>query len=166
MRRSTAPDIITVTLEDFQRSAHDGSWLPPATISRRVGQGIVRWFPGFIAAGIVLGIAAASAGAAELVMFEAAGCSWCEAWDRDVGTVYPKTDEARLAPLRRVDIDAPRPPDLAGIRGVVYTPTFVLIDDGMEVGRILGYPGEAHFWGLLGVELGRLETVGGTAPEF
>lgn len=30
-----------------------------------------------------------------------------------------------------------------------YTPTFVLIDGGREVGRIEGYPGEAFFWGLL-----------------
>lgn len=95
--------------------------------------------------------------AAELIMFEAANCTWCEAWDRQIGAIYPKTDEAKIAPLRRVDIDAPRPPDLSGIRSVVYTPTFVLMENGEEVGRILGYPGEAHFWGLLGIELGKLD---------
>lgn len=99
----------------------------------------------------------AGAKAAELVMFEAANCVWCAAWDRDIGAIYPKTDEARIAPLRRVDIDGPRPADLSGIRGVVYTPTFVIVEDGKEIGRILGYPGEAHFWGLLGEELGKLE---------
>lgn len=99
---------------------------------------------------------ATGAGAAELVMFEAVGCSWCEAWDRDVGAIYDRTAEARIAPLRRVDLNAPRPADLAEIGGIVYTPTFVLVEDGREVGRILGYPGEAHFWGLLGVELQKL----------
>lgn len=89
-------------------------------------------------------------------MFESAGCSWCERWNREVGAIYHRTDEARVAPLRRVDIDGPRPGDLAEISGIVYTPTFVLIENGREVGRILGYPGEAHFWGLLGLELQKL----------
>jgi hypothetical protein len=30
-----------------------------------------------------------------------------------------------------------------------FTPTFVLVADGREVGRITGYPGEDFFWGLL-----------------
>lgn len=94
--------------------------------------------------------------AAELVMFESRGCPWCEAWDEDIGGIYALTDEARIAPLRRVDIDDPLPEDLAGISAVVYTPTFVLVEGGVEVGRILGYPGEAFFWGLLGMELKKL----------
>jgi hypothetical protein len=32
---------------------------------------------------------------------------------------------------------------------IIYTPTFVLADNGREVGRIEGYPGDAFFWGLL-----------------
>lgn len=127
----------------------------PATISRM--QKLVRPATRFIVAAVLVGLPGAGAWAAELVMFEAANCVWCEAWDRDIGAIYPKTDEARIAPLRRVDIDAQRPSDLSGIRAVVYTPTFVIMEDGKEIGRILGYPGEAHFWGLLGMELGKLE---------
>lgn len=97
----------------------------------------------------------------ELVMFERAGCAYCRAWLSEVGPVYPKTAEGRRAPLRRVDLAAPRPPDLADIAGIVYTPTFVLLADGAEVGRINGYPGEDFFWGLLGSLLARAET-GGT----
>lgn len=95
----------------------------------------------------------APAVAAELVMFGSPHCPWCEAWEGEVGAIYPKTAEGRLAPLRRVDIDRPRPPELAEIDPVVFTPTFVLLVEGREVGRILGYPGEAHFWGLLGALL-------------
>ncbi len=94
--------------------------------------------------------------AAELVMFESQACPWCEAWDEEIGEIYRLTDEARIAPLRRVDIDDPLPEDLGGIRAVVYTPTFVLVEDGKEIGRILGYPGENFFWGLLGIELKKL----------
>jgi hypothetical protein len=114
---------------------------------------------------MVLALLAAAAGgagapgnaqAAELVMFEAQGCSWCEIWDAEIGAVYHKTEEGRAAPLRRVDIDEPRPPGLEALRGVVYTPTFVLLDADREVGRILGYPGEGHFWSLLGELIARL----------
>lgn len=93
--------------------------------------------------------AIAPAESAELVMFEAPLCEWCALWDDEVGAVYHKTNEGRLAPLRRVALHEPRPAELAQIAGVRYSPTFVLLDQGREVGRIVGYPGEAHFWGLL-----------------
>jgi len=102
-------------------------------------------------------ISAASHGA-ELVMFEASYCEWCAAWHEEIGPVCPRTAEARIAPLRQVDVDDPRPDDLADVDGIVYTPTFVLMDNGEEVGRIAGYPGEDHFWGLLGMLLEKLET--------
>lgn len=100
--------------------------------------------------------ASSGVSAAELVMFESRACPWCEAWDEEIGGIYPLTDEARIAPLRRVDADDPLPEDLAGVRAVIYTPTFVLVQDGVEVGRILGYPGEDFFWGLLAMELEKL----------
>ena len=37
------------------------------------------------------------------------------------------------------------------------TPLFVLVDRGREIGRIRGYPGEDHFWGLLGVLMKKLD---------
>jgi hypothetical protein len=46
----------------------------------------------------------------------------------------------KRAPLRRVDIAAPRPPDLAFIRDIVYTPSLVVIEDGRENGRIAARP--------------------------
>ncbi len=100
--------------------------------------------------------AGATISAAELVMFESRACPWCEAWDEEIGEIYGLTEEARVAPLRRLDIDDPLPEDLAGIQAVVYTPTFVLVEGGKEIGRILGYPGEEFFWGLLAIELRNL----------
>lgn len=94
--------------------------------------------------------------AAELVMFETEGCVWCAAWNRDVGGIYHKTEAGRVAPLRRVDRDDPRPEDLKDLEGIVFTPTFVLTEDGQEIGRINGYPGNEHFWGLLGVLVAKL----------
>lgn len=100
--------------------------------------------------------------AAELVMFETPGCPWCAAWNRDVGVIYAKTEEGRIAPLRRVDIGALRPVDLGGLEGILYTPTFVLVEEGVEVGRIVGYLGEDHFWGLLSEMLQRLPGASGS----
>lgn len=100
--------------------------------------------------------AAPAAAAAELVMFERRTCPWCAAWHREIGPVYPKTEAGRAAPLRRVDLDRPRPAAYAGIEGIVYTPTFVLVEDGREIGRVAGYPGEEFFWGLLDRLLAKL----------
>ncbi len=111
-------------------------------------------------AAVVVASHAAAAGAqapAALVMFESPGCKWCLLWDEQVGGIYPKTDEARLLPLRRVRMGADLPPDLPEIAGVRVTPTFVAVVCGAEVGRILGYPGEDLFWGLLGEIVARIE---------
>ena len=86
---------------------------------------------------------------AELVMFERTGCVWCARFNAEIGPIYPKTEEGRTAPLRRVNRDSPLPADLAGIDPGVFTPTFVVVDKGQEIGRIRGYPGEAFFFGLL-----------------
>jgi hypothetical protein len=102
----------------------------------------------------------ANARAAELVMFEQAGCAWCEAFDREIAPIYPRTVEGQRAPLRRVNIDRPLPPDLAFIDVERLSPLFVLVDKGQEIGRIRGYPGEEHFWGLLGVLMKKLDSVG------
>lgn len=87
--------------------------------------------------------------AMELIMFEQDSCEWCEVWDKEISGVYPKTKEGKAAPLRRVDIFDPVPKDLKDIRSPHFTPTFVLMDKGKEVGRIRGYPGEDFFWGML-----------------
>lgn len=107
---------------------------------------------------LALGAGIAPAAAAELVMFEAAGCPYCARWNREVAPIYPKTVEGKRAPLRRVNIAAPRPADLAAIGGVVYTPTFVLMDGGREIGRIVGYGGDEIFWSLLTDLVAKLDT--------
>lgn len=98
--------------------------------------------------------------AAELVMFEQAGCTWCELFDREIAPIYPKTTEGQRAPLRRVNIDRTVPPDLAFIEVERLAPLFVLIQNGHEIGRIRGYPGEDNFWGLLGVLIKKLDATG------
>jgi len=99
-----------------------------------------------------------SAPAAELVMFERAGCEWCAVFNREIAPIYGKTEEGLRAPLRRVDTAQPLPADLAFIEPERLTPLFVLVDRGREIGRIRGYPGEDFFWGLLDALLKKLDT--------
>ncbi|MGJ5181099.1 thioredoxin [Bradyrhizobium oligotrophicum] len=88
--------------------------------------------------------------ASELVMFERPGCGWCARFNAEIAPIYAKTDEGRALPLRRVDLTQKLPADLAGIDPGAFTPTFVVLDQGREIGRIRGYPGDAFFFGLLG----------------
>jgi hypothetical protein len=101
--------------------------------------------------GILFILSAAFAGiasAAELVMFRSDGCSWCAKWDREIRPIYPKTEYNRRAPLRQINLDHDAAASFVHAP-IHYTPTFVLVDNGREVGRIEGYPGDEFFWGRL-----------------
>lgn len=86
--------------------------------------------------------------AAELLMIEEPGCMWCARWNAEIAPAYPNTAEGRFAPLRRADI-RDLPPDLRLRRRVTFTPTFLLVEDGQELDRLEGYPGDNFFWPLL-----------------
>jgi thioredoxin-related protein len=102
--------------------------------------------------------ASVSAGlAAELLMFEQAGCAWCARFNAEIAPAYANTEEGKRAPLRRVDINAPWPDDLAAVAPERFTPTFVVVDSGKEVARMRGYPGDEFFWFRLGEMLERLD---------
>ena len=104
--------------------------------------------PAIVTALLLAALPALPLRAAELVMVERPGCHWCQLWHEEIGTSYDKTEEARRAPLRRVQI-GDLPPDIDFATTPVYTPTFVLVDEGTELGRIEGYPGEHFFWPML-----------------
>ncbi len=93
--------------------------------------------------------AALPAAALDLVMVDRAGCVYCERWKDEIGPIYPKTEVGQAAPLTIVSIGDAPPDGVTFARKVLFTPTFILVDDGQEVGRIEGYPGEDFFWGLL-----------------
>jgi hypothetical protein len=96
--------------------------------------------------------------AAELVMVRAAGCAWCLRWDAEIGPAYPKTDEGRMAPLRELDMNETSEAGIGFDGALLFTPTFVLVEDGREIGRIEGYAGDEFFWPMLGRMLQRLNS--------
>jgi hypothetical protein len=84
-----------------------------------------------------------------LLMIEQNGCPYCDKWHAEIGGIYPKTSQGRIAPLQTGDLYEPLP-DGVDIDGpAVYTPTFILLNDGIEVGRVEGYPGDDFFWFLI-----------------
>ncbi|MBN8982312.1 MAG: thioredoxin family protein [Rhizobiales bacterium] len=87
--------------------------------------------------------------AAELLMFESRSCIYCLRWERDVGSLYDKTAEAKVLPLRRVDVDRQSASGVTLQSPVRYTPTFVVVDKGREIGRIEGFASDDAFWGRL-----------------
>ncbi len=102
-----------------------------------------------LGAALVWALASQACLSAELVMFRREGCPYCLSWDRAIGPVYGKTEHGSIAPLRMVDLYRDDQPRIELQRPIRYTPTFVLVEDAREIGRIEGYPGEEFFWGLL-----------------
>ena len=92
-----------------------------------------------------IGLAGIACAETTLVMVEQDGCYYCGQWHAEVGDIYPQTEFADAAPLRIVDLHD-LPDDLSFETRVVFTPTFVLVEDGQEIARAEGYVGEELFW--------------------
>ena len=87
--------------------------------------------------------------AAELIMINHPACPYCVQFNSEVLPGYANTGAGKQAPLRQVTLSAKWPADLAGIRPVYFTPVFILVEDGREVGRFAGYFEKEFFWGQL-----------------
>ena len=99
---------------------------------------------------------------ATLIMIDEEGCPYCERWHDEVGTVYSKTSEGKFAPLTVVSIWEAKS---KGFKRVSFTPTFIVMSKGKEVGRILGYPGEDLFWGQLNELLSKIGYLAAVGPQ-
>ncbi len=83
-------------------------------------------------------------------MVEQPGCAYCAAWDKTIAPIYPKSAIGQFAPLRRADLHDGAPEGVSYAYPARFTPTFILIDDeGKEIGRLEGYPGEDFFWAVI-----------------
>lgn len=109
----------------------------------------------FLSTLLIIAGTLSAAAQTKLIMVEEIGCMWCARWNDEISEIYPKTGEGRAAPLERMDIHMPYPPELGFSSKLRFTPTFVLIVDNKEVSRLEGYPGEDFFWGVLGQMLKR-----------
>ena len=86
----------------------------------------------------------------QLIMVEETNCPYCKRFNAEIAPIYPKTSEGIIAPLRRINIDEGWPDDLSYLKTESLTPTFILVQDNRELGRLHGYQGDEFFWFLLG----------------
>lgn len=84
--------------------------------------------------------------AAELIMIEVDNCIYCEVFRRDVLPAYMASPRSKEAPIRFVDYNAPAADELPLNAPVSIVPTFVMVRENKEVGRIPGYVGRAEFF--------------------
>lgn len=84
-----------------------------------------------------------------LLMFEQPGCIYCARWHAEVGPGYPLSTEGKAAPLVQLHLRAELPDGIVLASAPAFTPTFVLVHNGTEAGRIEGYPGADFFWPIL-----------------
>ncbi len=86
------------------------------------------------------------AGNMELVVLEAPGCTYCTLFRRDVLPSYEASPQSKDLPIRFVDIND----EAADALGIDYpvdiVPTFVVLKNNKEVGRIPGYTGPEFFF--------------------
>jgi len=136
--------------------------MPP---SQRPVRRLARVLAACLAALVVWGLApaghpvatAAPPSGIRLLMVEEPGCRFCRMWDADIGRSYARSAAGRFAPLERVRRSAAV---LEGLAPVVYTPTFIVMRRGEEIGRVTGYPGPDYFW----TELDPILATAGYAP--
>ena len=85
----------------------------------------------------------------ELIFITSEYCPFCEAWEQDIGMLYHKTKYAKQAILRRIDINEVEFELPEIVKDVTGTPTFLIFQNGYEIGRIEGYQSaEMFFWAL------------------
>lgn len=97
-----------------------------------------------------------------LMMVTSPACHYCAAWKAEIGPGYAASAEGRVAPIFEVDLRGPYPDGLALDRRPWITPSFILLQNGAELGRIEGYVGKHHFHPVLN---GLLTETGQIRPD-
>ena len=96
-------------------------------------------------------------GSVELLVFEHADCTYCRVFRRDVLPKYKSSVPGSSVPLRFVDIEKSDTSALGLKTRIHVVPTVVLMKEGKEIDRIVGYWGPDNFFKLLAVMLIKAE---------
>jgi thioredoxin-related protein len=113
---------------------------------------------GYPAGRAALDAAAPRTPSLEVLVFEHVDCVYCRIFRRDVLPKYRRAvSAANAVPLRFVDIGKSDTRGLALRSRIDTVPTAVVMRDGVEVDRIVGYWGPDNFFKLLAHILARMQ---------
>lgn len=101
----------------------------------------------FLAVIAILGFASAGARAMDLIMFEGPSCGTCKLFKREVLPIYAASPAGKVFPLWVVEMGSKL--SFRINQPVTFTPTFVWVENGVEVGRFSGYFGKAQFFNIV-----------------
>ena len=93
----------------------------------------------------------------EVLVFEHIDCVYCVVFRRDVLPKYRQSVRSEVAPLRFIDVQASDSGKLALNARIDTVPTVVVMLDGQEIGRIVGYWGPTNFFKMLAHLLGQID---------
>jgi hypothetical protein len=88
----------------------------------------------------------APTGNLKLLYVSSPHCPVCVVFMREVGQGYARTEEGQRVPLVEVALADTLPEPYAGLPPATRTPTFILVRDREEIGRIEGYSSDELFW--------------------
>ena len=81
-----------------------------------------------------------------MLMITDKNCLYCIIWEKQIGKIYPKTDIAKKFPLQRIEVKNFINYKKYDLKKTNITPTFILIKNANEEGRIEGYTNPEMFW--------------------
>ena len=82
----------------------------------------------------------------QLVVLEAPGCTYCDIFRRDVLPSYEASQQAKDMPVRFIDVNDLTKTQIELQSQIDILPTFVIVKDNVEIGRIPGYMGPEDFF--------------------
>ncbi len=82
----------------------------------------------------------------KIVMFDSKSCGACKQFKREMAPVYRRSRLGKAVPLRIVDSNGRAMKRYRKrVHPISYTPTFVLMRNGREIARSVGYGGRKSF---------------------
>ncbi len=81
----------------------------------------------------------------ELVMFSSPLCAYCAYFEQNVIPIYKHHDLAQIAPLNAVNMDEEGSGPYTLEKPIEVLPTFIVMRNGKEVGRLSGIPDKLYF---------------------
>lgn len=82
----------------------------------------------------------------QLVVMEAEGCIYCSIFRRDVLPSYEISERGKDMPVRFVDVNDVLKTGIELQSPIDILPTFVIVKDNHEIGRVPGYMGPEDFF--------------------